>query len=81
MCCLVLQAALVRFSSFTVRELGRNATYSQFEVSSTVLPQLLFQIRALCTHRCISLLFHCWAHADSIECAGWLDREQMYILC
>ena len=27
-----LQAALVRFSSFTVRELGRNATYSQADV-------------------------------------------------
>ena len=27
-----MQAALVRFSSFTVRELGRNATYSQADV-------------------------------------------------
>ena len=27
-----LQAALVRFSSFTVKELGRNATYSQADV-------------------------------------------------
>ena len=36
-CHLALQAALVRFSSFTIREFGRNTTYSQFEVHTRAM--------------------------------------------
>ena len=55
----IAQAALVRFSSFTVKELGRNATYSQADVvdvtwdvdtGGSQVPPLLLHLRIVHTN-------------------------------